>query len=104
VVGDDGTASNWADVVYPPMPGGVRNCFVCHGEDSDSWKLPQDRDYPTGQSPTVHEWASACGACHATGAATAHIAANTAPDGAESCEVCHGLGEEFSVELVHKPR
>ena len=104
VIGSEGNIANWAQVVFPPMPGGVRNCFVCHGADNDSWKLPADRDYPTGQSPTVHEWASVCGACHADEATTAHIAANTAPNGAESCHVCHGPGEEESVELVHKAR
>jgi len=104
VIGSEGNIANWAQVVFPPMPGGVRNCFVCHGVDNDSWKLPADRDYPTGQSPTVHEWASACGSCHADDATTAHIAANTAPDGGESCAVCHGLDKEFSVEVMHKPR
>ncbi len=104
VVGSEGNTANWAQVVFPSMPGGVRNCFVCHGEDDDGWKEPQDRDYPTGQSPTVHEWASACGGCHTGDAETAHMDANTAPNGAESCAVCHGQGEAVSVELAHKPR
>jgi OmcA/MtrC family decaheme c-type cytochrome len=104
VVGFGGASSNYADVIFPPMPGGVRNCFICHGADSDSWKEPQDRDYPTGQSPTVHEWASSCGACHVEDDAVAHIGAMTAPDGAESCGVCHGQDAEFSVEVMHKPR
>ncbi|HEX5010713.1 MAG TPA: hypothetical protein VFY71_09945 [Planctomycetota bacterium] len=103
VIGSDGETGNWANVIFPPMPGGVRNCFVCHGADSVAWKEPPDRDYPTGQSPTVHEWASACASCHADDATAAHIAANTAPNGAESCAVCHGQGKEFAVELMHKP-
>ena len=51
----------------------------------------------------VHEWASVCGACHATEDTTAHIAVMTAPNGAESCGVCHGPGKESSVEVMHKP-
>jgi hypothetical protein len=102
VIGSEGETWNWAQVVFPPMPGGVRNCFVCHGADSVAWQEPPDRDYPTGQSPTVHEWASACASCHADAATTAHIDANTAPNGAESCAVCHGQGKEFSVALMHK--
>ena len=103
VIGSEGDTGNWAEVVFPSMPGGVRNCFVCHGADNDSWKVPPDRDYPTGQSPKVHEWASSCGGCHAEEDATAHMAVMTAPDGAESCGVCHGPGEDQSVELMHKP-
>jgi OmcA/MtrC family decaheme c-type cytochrome len=104
VVGSDGNPANWAGVVFPSMPGGVLNCFTCHGDDNQNWKVPADRDYPTGQTPTVHEWASACASCHAAEGVTAHIDANTAPNGAEACIVCHGPGKEEAVDVVHKPR
>jgi hypothetical protein len=32
----------------------------------------------------------------------AHIDAQTAPDGAESCGVCHGDGKEWDVQSMHK--
>jgi len=104
VAGNQGASSNYAEVVFPTMPGGVRNCFMCHGAETEGWQEPGNRDYPTGQTPTVHEWASTCGACHAEDDAVAHIDAMTAPSGAESCALCHGIDKEFSVEVMHKPR
>jgi OmcA/MtrC family decaheme c-type cytochrome len=86
---------------FPAMPGGVRQCVRCHG--NDAWKVPGPRDHPFAAAPT-RTWGVVCGACHDGATAQAHITANTAASGYESCEVCHGPGRDFAVEKVHLPR
>ncbi len=94
--------STFADVVFPALPGGVRNCTKCHGATNDAWKQPVERDHPTQQGTPVARWAMVCGACHDGTDAQAHIQVQTTGGGAESCGVCHGTGGEWSVERVHK--
>ncbi|HTE06547.1 MAG TPA: hypothetical protein VK824_10145, partial [Planctomycetota bacterium] len=77
VVGNGGASSQYAEVVFPAQPGGTLNCTKCHGADSIAWKEPADRDYPGGQTPTVHEWASVCSSCHDDDVTQAHIDAQT---------------------------
>ena len=52
----------------------------------------------------VTAWRAVCAECHDAPAQIAHMEAQTAPTGAESCAICHGPGEELSVENVHRPR
>lgn len=101
---DNYAVSTFEDVVFPSMPGGVMNCAKCHGAGSDSWIEPKDRTHPTDQVLPTRVWRSVCNACHDSDAATAHIDVQTAASGVESCEVCHGVDAEFSVELAHKVR
>jgi hypothetical protein len=46
-------------------------------------------------------WAAACGSCHDTELAAAHIDSMTLPSGQESCRTCHGASDELSVAKVH---
>ena len=45
---------------------------------------------------------SACIGCHTNEPAKAHMEAQVAAVGRESCVVCHGVNREFSVEKVHR--
>jgi hypothetical protein len=94
------TVANYAEVVFPSLPGGVANCVKCHG--NDAWHEPKPRAHPTEQGTAIGRWTVVCGACHDTTDAQAHIAVQTDPLGNESCGVCHAPGKELSVELVHK--
>jgi hypothetical protein len=92
------------EVVFPALPGGVRDCGKCHTESGDAWRVPADRDHPTALTAPTRRWRSVCGACHDSEASAGHIEAQTASNGAESCEVCHGDGKEWDVRRVHKVR
>jgi hypothetical protein len=94
----------YVDVGFPAQEGGTKNCTVCHGAGNDTWKEPADRDHPTTLVAPTREWRAVCGACHDSDAASAHIEVQTSSGGEESCPVCHGVGREQSVELVHKVR
>jgi OmcA/MtrC family decaheme c-type cytochrome len=96
-----GTPNSYAEVEFPAMPAGVRQCVRCHG--NDAWKSPANRSHASADVP-VRTWGVVCGACHDSDAAQAHIAVQTSMDGAESCSVCHGTDRDWSVEVMHKPR
>jgi hypothetical protein len=96
--------TTFEDVHFPSMPGGVLNCEKCHGEDNDTWTVPMDRTHPTDQLLPTRVWRGACNSCHDSDAATAHIDSQTAPSGFESCEICHGPGEDYDVATLHVPR
>jgi OmcA/MtrC family decaheme c-type cytochrome len=89
-----------AETGFPAMPGGVRECAKCHG--NDTWAAPHDRGYPA--SPVhARNWTVACASCHNTPAAQAHFDLQ-APGGMESCEICHGQGGDEEVAKVHDTR
>jgi OmcA/MtrC family decaheme c-type cytochrome len=96
-----GTAT-YADVVFPALPGGVENCTKCHGTGNTAWIQPSDRNHPTVEGLSVRSWRAVCGSCHDSDAAAAHIDAQTAPSGIESCAVCHGPGRDWNVQNEHK--
>jgi hypothetical protein len=77
--------STW-DVTFPRQDGGVAACESCHG------------DNPAWQTPSEH----ACITCHNSDSDHAHAAIMTDPVYGESCDTCHGVGTEFSVESVHE--
>jgi hypothetical protein len=85
---------------FPAMPGGPAQCVRCHG--NDSWKKPAAREHPLASVP-VRIWGDACGSCHSSDAAAAHISVQTSLSGYESCEVCHGTGRDWAVEVMHHP-
>lgn len=101
VVGFGGSPSTYEEVEFPAMPGGVRQCVRCHG--NDAWKMPAERVDPAA-TLLVKTWTPVCGACHDSNAAHAHIDSNTSAFGAEACAVCHDLTKDLSVERVHLPR
>lgn len=84
---------------FPAMPGGVRNCVRCHG--NEAWKQPSAREHGSAEVP-VRVFGVVCGSCHSSEDAQAHIDVKTTTGGAESCGVCHGPGREWSVERMHK--
>jgi OmcA/MtrC family decaheme c-type cytochrome len=104
VYGNQASANTYGEVLFPAMPNGVQNCRMCHGT-SDAWMGPSPREHSgTEQTVPTRSWRAVCNACHDSDAATAHIDAQTAPSGYESCEVCHGADGQWSVELMHKTR
>ncbi len=84
---------------FPAMPGGPEQCVKCHG--NTSWHAPAARVAATADAP-VRTWTVSCGSCHSSDAALAHIAVQTSMAGYESCDVCHGSGRDWSVEVMHK--
>jgi hypothetical protein len=93
----------FGDIEFPAMPEGVKDCRACHGA-SDAWQTPADRSHPTSATAPARSWQAACGSCHDSGAAGAHIDVMTSGLGAESCAVCHDSGRELSTILAHKIR
>jgi hypothetical protein len=80
---NDFTARTFEGVHFPVDPGESANCAKCHGSANVIWR-------------------DSCGACHDSPAAGAHVDSHTAPDGVESCAICHGPGEAWSMERMHK--
>jgi OmcA/MtrC family decaheme c-type cytochrome len=89
------------------FPGDRRNCTKCHEKGANEIPLP------AGLLPTAIPQAdgtvklltpimSACIGCHTKEPAKAHMEAQIAAIGRESCVVCHGVGREFSVEKMHR--
>jgi hypothetical protein len=91
------------EVAFPVMAQGVGNCAKCHGT-STAWENPAPREHPLGQDLPTQSWRAACGSCHDSDAAQAHIDVKTSASGMESCAVCHGPGRDLDVTLVHKVR
>ncbi len=89
-------------MVFPAWPGAVRQCERCHG--NDAWHAPLNRTHPAVGSVPARVWGFVCGSCHDSTAAHAHIDTQTAPNGQEACDVCHGEGKPEDVVKVHVPR
>jgi hypothetical protein len=88
-----------AEGEFPSMPGAAKDCTKCHG-NSSSWKEPATRDHPLASGTPTQVWTEACGSCHDSDEATAHIGSQTS-NGVETCQICHGIGREFTVEASH---
>jgi hypothetical protein len=87
----------------PSFPDRALDCARCHGDDEAAGLLPSDRSHPEQTHPTQF-WSAACLGCHDTQAARAHLASNTAPDGAEACAICHEPGEFLDARQAHFER
>lgn len=96
--------NNLAEIRFP---GDRRNCLKCH--EPGAYELP----LPAGVLPTAMHQAdgtikpltpvlSACVGCHTRDSAKAHMEAQIASVGRESCDVCHGRGREFAVDKMHR--
>jgi OmcA/MtrC family decaheme c-type cytochrome len=100
---DNYSVHNYNGIGFPALPGGVANCASCHGAGNTAWHAPAERVHPQQTKP-ARTWFAACITCHDSNAARAHAEANTSPNGAEACAICHGPGEEQHVVLEHKTR
>lgn len=98
------TAHTYGTIGFPAMPGGVKNCALCHGATNTAWTVPSNRDHPSAQVAPVRSWRSVCGSCHDDTAAAAHFALQTTAGGLESCSVCHGLGRQYEIPVSHRTR
>ena len=89
------------------FPGDRRNCVKCHEKGANEIPLPAGV-LPTqmpqldGTMKALTPIMSACVGCHTKEPAKAHMEAQIAAVGRESCVVCHGVGREFSVEKMHR--
>jgi len=89
------------------FPGDRRNCLKCH--EPGAYELPlAEGVLPTAMfqaDGTVQHLTpimSACVGCHTKAPAKAHMEAQIASVGRESCVVCHGSGREFAVDKMHR--
>jgi len=94
------SSHHYDEVLFPALPGGVRNCTACHGAN-ESWTSPTARDHPTDQDLPVSSWRIVCASCHDDSAGTAHMNSQVFM-GIEACSACHDTGEEWNVERMHK--
>ena len=94
----------YADYLYPALPGRTLNCAKCHGSGSTSWIEPAPRDHPSEQGSAVLAWRAVCGACHDKDSDLAHYLTQTSGSGLEACATCHGPLTQLAVETVHKAR
>ena len=73
-------------MVFPRFDGGTSQCEACHA-GSDAWVEPSGL---------------ICTSCHDSQSTAAHASIMTDPVFGESCDVCHGAGTQFGVEVVHQ--
>ncbi len=87
--------------------GDRRNCLKCHEKGANELPLPEGL-LPTalpqadGTVKSLTPIVSACVGCHTREPAKAHMEAQIASVGRESCAVCHGAGREFAVDKMHR--
>ncbi|TMA12185.1 MAG: OmcA/MtrC family decaheme c-type cytochrome [Deltaproteobacteria bacterium] len=96
--------TNFAEIRFP---GDRRNCTKCHEKGANEIPLadgvlPTAMPQADGTVKHLPPIMSACVGCHTKEPAKAHMEAQVAAVGRESCVVCHGVGREFSVEKVHR--
>jgi OmcA/MtrC family decaheme c-type cytochrome len=96
--------TNFAEVRFP---GDRRNCLKCHEKGANELPLlagvlPTSIPQADGAAKLLTPIMSACIGCHTNEPAKAHMEAQVAAVGRESCVVCHGVNREFSVEKVHR--
>ncbi len=102
VVGNSAATHTYEEVVFPPMPGHAKHCTKCHGDANTAWKTPSTRTHAAETAPT-RNWNAVCTSCHDSTTTQTHVNANTVA-GVEACGTCHGVGQTYAVETVHKNR
>ncbi len=107
VVGYGGSHNDFSGTRYPAFSpqgngGDLRNCSICHVKGSEQnlpFGLAPVLD-PQGPIPSVQPITGACTGCHPSVQTASHALVNTTILG-ESCVVCHGSGQAYSVSQVH---
>jgi OmcA/MtrC family decaheme c-type cytochrome len=89
------------------FPGDRRNCLKCHEKGANELPLPEGvlataLPQADGTVKSLTPIMSACIGCHTREPAKAHMEAQIASVGRESCAVCHGTGREFAVDKMHR--
>jgi len=89
------------------FPGDRRNCAKCHEPGANELPLPAgvlptSMPQADGSMKPLPPILSACVGCHTREPAKAHMEAQIASVGRESCVVCHGRGREFAVDKMHR--
>ena len=109
-LGFQNSLSNFQQVLAPVD---VRSCTNCHADSNASCSATVPCAFGQSCSPagtcTNVAWLSptarACITCHDSADDVAHAALNTytPPSGSpiESCNVCHGQGADFAVDVMH---
>jgi OmcA/MtrC family decaheme c-type cytochrome len=97
-------AVNFGDIRFP---GDRRNCLKCHEKGANELPLPAgviatQMPQADGTTKPLTPIMSACVGCHTREPAKAHMEAQIAAVGRESCVVCHGAGREFAVDVMHR--
>jgi OmcA/MtrC family decaheme c-type cytochrome len=93
--------TNYQDVRFP---GDLRVCTTCHVNNSywpENIGAAASVASPGSSSPTTPPISAACQGCHDDATTAAHTLDNTSPRLGESCVVCHGADDTFSVDKVH---
>jgi OmcA/MtrC family decaheme c-type cytochrome len=101
VYGFGGSVNDFSGIGFP---GDLRDCAKCHSNNSQQLPLPAGRVdvvNPRAWYSPMAPATAACTACHTSKSTAAHTNINTSPTLGESCDVCHGVNSEFSVDKVH---
>lgn len=104
------------------FPGDRRDCQKCHLPQSNLIDFLRGGSQPTivrqpltpattvtgrivnTTAPVISSTppiSTACSGCHDSASVRAHAALQTAPDGTETCIICHGEGADFAVSEAH---
>jgi OmcA/MtrC family decaheme c-type cytochrome len=101
VYGFGGTANDFS---VERFSGDLRDCAKCHTNNSQQLPLPAGRIdviNPRAWYSPMGPATAACTACHTSKSTAAHTNINTSPTLGESCDVCHGVNADFSVDKMH---
>ena len=109
VVGGGATNMRAIDLAaIEPFPKDRANCALCH--EPGTFNITRGLEAKTGIKITVDNEVvrqmapvtAACTGCHDSDRVVSHALAQIAPNGAETCATCHGVGRAFSPTAVHR--
>jgi len=100
--------TEFGEVRYPAFtpngrPGDTTNCAMCHVNGSEG-VFPiglNNVKTPNRLMDPMPATTAACSACHIGKSSLAHMNSQTDPKMGESCNVCHDVNGEFSVQKAH---
>jgi OmcA/MtrC family decaheme c-type cytochrome len=101
IYGFGGSKNTFLGVLFP---GDRRDCEKCHVPNSQELPLPSTEIpvvNPRGFIDPQGSATAACLGCHTDQASAAHASLNASPTLGEACAVCHGVGADFAVDVVH---